>query len=103
MKRRSSCDQPFKLPLKRTTSAQGLTTSQVPLSDPTEEEKQLDAAIEELQQKGCSIDYLNDYMNKLHYYNDLKDLAQSLIGLLAGHLGVTTQAIYAEYDLNLDD
>ncbi|KFD55278.1 hypothetical protein M514_03919 [Trichuris suis] len=103
MKRRSSCDQPFKLPLKRTITAEGSSTTETLSKDLSQEEKQLDAAIEELQQRGCNIDYLNEYMNKLHYYNDLKDLAQSLIGLLADRLGLTTQAIYAEYDLNLDD
>lgn len=42
-------------------------------------------------------------IEKLHRYNDVKDLAQALIGRLAVMEGCTTRELYPRFDLCLDD
>lgn len=39
----------------------------------------------------------------LHAYNEIKDVAQGLLGQLALHQGGVTRDMYAQYDLELDD
>jgi hypothetical protein len=39
----------------------------------------------------------------LHAYNEIKDMAQALLGRLAEMRGVTVSALYAELDIDFDD
>lgn len=40
------------------------------------------------------------YIEKLHEYNEIKDIAQSFLGKLAELRGSTLMALYDEFDLN---
>jgi len=46
---------------------------------------------------------IDQYIDQLHKYNDLKDLGVRLLGVLAIREGTTTAAMYERYDLNLND
>ncbi|XP_060056248.1 DNA repair protein SWI5 homolog isoform X1 [Erinaceus europaeus] len=53
--------------------------------------------------EGYSVDELDDHINQLHEYNDIKDVGQMLLGKLAVIRGVTTKDLYAEFDLDMSD
>jgi phosphoribosylformylglycinamidine (FGAM) synthase PurS component len=42
-------------------------------------------------------------MDRLHKYNDVKDIAQMLFGILATTKETTTKEIYKEFNISLDD
>uniref|UniRef100_A0A8C4Q3C1 DNA repair protein SWI5 homolog n=1 Tax=Eptatretus burgeri TaxID=7764 RepID=A0A8C4Q3C1_EPTBU len=63
----------------------------------------LDAEIEELTQEGCQLDELEVHIEKMHEYNEVKDVAQMLLGRLAVVRGVTTRDLYEDYNLQLED
>ncbi len=42
-------------------------------------------------------------LSKLHAYNEVKDIAQSLLGRLATAEGCTTKALYVRFGLSLSD
>ena len=46
---------------------------------------------------------INNYIDLLHRYNDLKDAGQALLGKLAEMEGTTTRSMYAKYKLSDDD
>ncbi|XP_019853941.1 PREDICTED: DNA repair protein SWI5 homolog [Amphimedon queenslandica] len=46
---------------------------------------------------------LQDHIQKLHEYNEIKDVGQILLGKLAEMEGLTTSHLYQRYDLTLDD
>jgi hypothetical protein len=46
---------------------------------------------------------MNDYIQMLHDYNDLKDVGQTLLGKLAEMEGATIREMYNTYGLNTDD
>lgn len=46
---------------------------------------------------------LQDHIQKLHEYNEIKDIGQILLGKLAEMEGLTTSHLYQRYDLTLDD
>ncbi|KJE93016.1 hypothetical protein CAOG_03879 [Capsaspora owczarzaki ATCC 30864] len=50
-----------------------------------------------------SIQELQDHITKLHEYNEIKDAGQIVLGRLAEIRNVTTKAMYAEFELSLDD
>lgn len=80
-----------------------------------EEINDLNAKIKELQSKHRYISgwYVlirsagqNEYMgqlNKVHKYNDMKDIGQMLLGQLASVEGETTKEMYKRFGMNLDD
>jgi hypothetical protein len=43
------------------------------------------------------------YMDRLHRYNEAKDMAQALMGKLAQLAGTTTRNLYPNFDLCFDD
>ena len=46
---------------------------------------------------------MNEHIQKLHDYNDLKDAGQALLGKLAELEGVTTRDMYEKYGLKVED
>ncbi|KRZ72363.1 Trafficking protein particle complex subunit 4 [Trichinella papuae] len=79
MNRSSACSTPFKLPIKKLSSEE---TAPQSLSELIETEKTLDTEIELLESRGYRVEDLDIYIEKLHVYNDLKDLCQMLLGQL---------------------
>lgn len=65
---------------------------------------QMDAEIDELRkEKQEHEQQLNEIIDSLHVYNDLKDAAQSIFGILAELDGTTTKEMYKRYNLELED
>lgn len=50
-----------------------------------------------------SEEELQQHIQKLHEYNEIKDVGQLLIGKLAELNGTTTRAMYQEFGLDLED
>lgn len=50
-----------------------------------------------------SEDELQDHIQKLHDYNEIKDIGQILLGKIAEFEGVTTSSLYERFDLSLND
>lgn len=64
------------------------------------QEKDLDSKIEDLQKK--NMDRLQ-IMDALHYYNDLKDAAQIVLGRLACLEGTTVAHIHHQFGISDND
>ncbi|KAK3522133.1 hypothetical protein QTP70_026069 [Hemibagrus guttatus] len=64
---------------------------------------QLDSDIKLLENEGVCVHELDLHINLLHEYNDIKDIAQTLLGRLAGLRSVTTRDLYARFGMELDD
>ena len=67
--------------------------------------KQLEAANREIVE--LSTDYhedeLQDHIERLHQYNEIKDVGQMLLGKIAEVEGTTTAAVHERFGLNIDD
>jgi len=46
---------------------------------------------------------IKEHMERVHEYNEVKDVAQALMGRLATIEGVLTRDLYKRYELGLDD
>ena len=66
----------------------------------------------ELKIRKEEVNFINDteitlahktYMDRLHRYNEAKDMAQALMGNLAQLTGTTTRNLYPNFDLSFDD
>ncbi|XP_065784807.1 DNA repair protein SWI5 homolog [Muntiacus reevesi] len=68
-----------------------------------EKKDMLDKEITQLFSEGYSVDELEDHISQLHEYNDIKDVAQMLLGRLAVIRGVTTKDLYPEFGLDMND
>ncbi|KAK2823801.1 hypothetical protein Q7C36_020401 [Tachysurus vachellii] len=64
---------------------------------------QLESDIKLLENEGVCVHELDLHINLLHEYNDIKDIAQTLLGRLAGLRSVTTRDLYARFGMELDD
>ncbi|XP_065068948.1 DNA repair protein SWI5 homolog [Rhopilema esculentum] len=62
----------------------------------------LDKELEELE-KQYTEEELDVHIEKLHEYNDIKDIGQMLLGRLAEVEHTTTKELYARYGLELND
>jgi hypothetical protein len=56
--------------------------------------------VAELRERQRRVD---EYIRALHTYNEVKDVAQMLLGKLAEQEGVTTRDLYERYALGLED
>ncbi|KAK7896243.1 hypothetical protein WMY93_021568 [Mugilogobius chulae] len=65
--------------------------------------QQLDSEISLLEAEGYNIDELERHIDKLHEYNDIKDIGQTLLGRIAALRGTTTRDLYSHFGLDLDD
>ncbi|XP_078502699.1 DNA repair protein SWI5 homolog [Lissotriton helveticus] len=63
----------------------------------------LDIEVQQLMAEGYCVDELDEHIEVLHEYNDLKDAGQLLMGRLAVLRGVTTKDVYKEFDLDVED
>jgi len=84
----------------------------------TEEEHELQRTINDMKEKMRAIDndlaphlqkeralkeQANKTISNLHEYNDMKDIAQALIGKLAEFEGVRTVDLYKNFGLDIND
>ncbi|XP_003729883.2 DNA repair protein SWI5 homolog [Strongylocentrotus purpuratus] len=63
---------------------------------------ELDKEISELKDEGLSEDELQLHIQKMHEYNELKDMTQMLLGRIAMFEGVTTRQLHEEMGLGED-
>lgn len=68
-----------------------------------EREFQIDKEIDALITEGYRDDELNSHIQKLHDYNEIKDIGQMILGRIAVQKGTTTKDLYEKYSLNMDD
>lgn len=68
-----------------------------------EKRDMLDKEISQLVKEGYRVGELEDHISLLHEYNDIKDVAQMLLGKLALTRGVTTKELYPDFGLELSD
>lgn len=91
----------FVSPLKTKITKTGVTDESV-LSLEKEIEKQ-ESEIKELEKEGLSANDLSLYIDKLHKYNEIKDVGQMLLGRLALQQETTTSNLYSEFGLSNED
>nr|XP_020461674.1 DNA repair protein SWI5 homolog isoform X2 [Monopterus albus] len=91
----------FKSPLQVTPSAKVSPAEEVVQLERRKE--QLDTEIAQLEAEGYRVEELDHHIAKLHEYNDIKDIGQSLLGRIAALRGTTTRDLYSHFGLELDD
>lgn len=62
----------------------------------------VESEIAELSKDHCEEE-LQQYIDLLHEYNEIKDVGQLLLGKIAEVQGTTTAELYERFELNLDD
>ncbi|XP_051031787.1 DNA repair protein SWI5 homolog, partial [Phodopus roborovskii] len=68
-----------------------------------EKKEMLDKEISQLVKEGYRVGELEGHISLLHEYNDIKDVAQMLLGKLALTRGVTIKELYPDFGLDLSD
>lgn len=94
---------PFKSPFQKDCTSR---VSQVDQQSTEQLQKKLDAInreIEELKSQGLKEEELQTHIDKLHEYNEIKDVGQVVLGRLANLEGIRTKDLYDRYGLNLED
>ncbi|GFN81440.1 DNA repair protein swi5 homolog [Plakobranchus ocellatus] len=97
----------FKSPLTRdkSSNSQNLTESQFreQLLSSQRKISEVDKEIEELRASGYKESELQIHIDKLHEYNEIKDVGQMILGRIAVIEGVQTKDLYPRYGLDLAD
>nr|XP_046230211.1 DNA repair protein SWI5 homolog [Scatophagus argus] len=91
----------FKSPLQVSESAKVSPAEEV--AELERRREQLDTEIAQLEAEGYSVEELEHHIDKLHEYNDIKDIGQLLLGRIAALKGTTTRDLYSHFGLELDD
>ena len=67
------------------------------------QEKDIDDEISKLEQEGYCTSELDVHIDKLHKYNDIKDLTQKVLGKLAELDGVSVASLHTQFGLDSID
>lgn len=67
-----------------------------------EEIKKLESEIQELSQEGFKLEDLDEIIEKLHVYNDIKDITQTLLERMAHVKGETIKKMHEFYGLDAE-
>ncbi|XP_077593436.1 DNA repair protein SWI5 homolog [Stigmatopora nigra] len=73
------------------------------VQDLEKKQMQLDSEIAQLDLEGYKMEELNQHIDMLHEYNDIKDIGQALLGRIAALRGTTTRDLYSHFGLDLED
>jgi len=107
----AGCFAPFKSPSTPQTTSTPLRVSTAS-NDKVELAKQVVLLQEQIQEKDKEInelskeyseDELQKHIDMLHEYNEMKDIAQMVIGKLAEVNGTTTKEMYTTFNLDVND
>ncbi|KAM4528168.1 DNA repair protein SWI5 homolog isoform 3-T3 [Odontesthes bonariensis] len=91
----------FKSPLQVAESAKVSPAEEA--AELVRRREQLDSEIAQLEAEGYRVEELEHHIDKMHEYNDIKDIGQSLLGRIAALRGTTTRDLYSHFGLELDD
>lgn len=93
----------FKSPVQSASVSTSQTSPEREVEELKKRRDELDSEIAQLQNEGMDIQELDQHIDLLHEYNDIKDIGQTLLGQLATLRGVTTRDLYSLFGLELDD
>ena len=88
-------------PPKRTKLSLPTKSKPPSLEELCQHETELDREIASLQSDGFKVEELDNQIDLLHRYNDIKDIAQMVLGRLAELEGVTVKSLHEKYDAPL--
>ena len=99
--RRKVFSQQFNSPFRSPSckSQQQLETPEDQLADLTKQEANLDEEIAALKDSGFQVEELQDHIENLHRYNEVKDAAQIVLGRLAELEQVTLKEMHQKYQV----
>lgn len=81
-------------------------TQKIAAMQQQEEIAKLQSEIEQMAKEFDGIDVevaVDEHIQKLHDYNDIKDVGQMLFGLCSLREGTTTRSMYERFDMDLND
>ncbi|XP_051039834.1 DNA repair protein SWI5 homolog [Phodopus roborovskii] len=100
---RSPCSSPCSSPSLEEDEEINEETLNSDIQKLKEKKEMLDKEISQLVKEGYRVGELEDHISLLHEYNDIKDVAQMLLGKLALTRGVTIKELYPDFGLDLSD
>ncbi|XP_016302785.1 DNA repair protein SWI5 homolog [Sinocyclocheilus anshuiensis] len=98
-----SVNSGFKSPVRNPSMVKSPVCPVVEVQELKKTLDRLDSEIDLLEKEGFVVQELDQHIDLLHEYNDIKDIGQTLLGRLAGLRGVTTRDLYSHFGLELDD
>lgn len=97
----------FKSPLCKNPNAETQSPTEAHLSERLKslqnKIKEADKELEELKASGYKEAELQTHIDKLHEYNEIKDIGQMVLGRIADIEGLQTKDLYSRYELDLKD
>ncbi|XP_076875190.1 DNA repair protein SWI5 homolog isoform X2 [Brachyhypopomus gauderio] len=93
----------FKSPVQASNTVTNVLCPEEEVKELQTEVAHLESEIAVLQNEGIAEEELEQHVDLLHEYNDIKDIAQTLLGRLASLRGVTTRDLYGHFGMELDD
>ncbi|XP_060572016.1 DNA repair protein SWI5 homolog [Ruditapes philippinarum] len=94
---------PFKSPFQKDAASRVSEGDQQTVDLVKDKLKMVDKEIEDLKSQGMKEAELQIHIDKLHEYNEIKDVGQLVLGRLANLEGVRSKDLYDQYGLNLED
>ncbi|XP_072515142.1 DNA repair protein SWI5 homolog [Salminus brasiliensis] len=93
----------FKSPVQASNTTSSAACIEEDIKDLQMKLAEMGSEIALLENEGIAVEELDQHIDLLHEYNDIKDIGQTLLGKLAGLRGVTTRDLYSQFDMDLDD
>ncbi|XP_035391602.1 DNA repair protein SWI5 homolog [Electrophorus electricus] len=93
----------FKSPVQTSNTAACAMCPEEEIKELQIELAHLESEIAVLQNEGIAEQELEQHIDLLHEYNDIKDIGQTLLGTLASLRGVTTRDLYGHFGMVLED
>ncbi|KAG9263266.1 hypothetical protein AMEX_G23281 [Astyanax mexicanus] len=93
----------FKSPVQVSNTVSSAVCSEEDIRELQIKVAELDSQIALLENEGIDVEELDQHIDLLHEYNDIKDIGQTLLGRLSGLRGVTTRDLYSQFHMDLDD
>ncbi|XP_004212294.1 DNA repair protein SWI5 homolog [Hydra vulgaris] len=99
----SACFKPFKSPVSNKSPVEDNRTLVQDIAALRSDIEKVEKEITELKSENYCESELQVYIDRLHEYNEIKDIAQMVIGKIAEIEGTTSRLLYSRFDLDIDD